>query len=75
MGVKCSNEIIFVELHQFLGSIKIHVSQPDCQQAPIITTFCTQVPDLGMTILVNVTAYPAILSLSRSQNAKKIADQ
>ena len=62
MGVKCSSEIIFVELRQFLGSIKIRMSQPDGQQAPIITTFCTQVLDLGMTILVNVAAYPAILS-------------
>ena len=41
----------------------------------MFTIFCTQVLGLGVNILVNVAVYPAILSCSRSQIVKIIADQ
>ena len=55
--------------------IKLHVSQLDGLRAPPITIFGTQALDLRVNILVNVAAYPAILSCSRSQIVKIIADR
>ena len=40
----------------------------------MFTIFCTQVLGLGVNILVNVTAYPAILLCSRSQIVENITD-
>ena len=51
---------------------QIHTFQPDGQRALMITIFCTQVLGLGVTILVNVAVYPAILSCSTSQNVKNL---
>jgi len=47
-----------------------HESQPDGQRASKFTIFCTQVLGLRVNILINVTAYPAILSCARSQIVK-----
>ena len=52
--------------------IKLHVSQLDGLRALPITIFGTQALGLGVNILVNVAA---ILSCSRSQIVKIIADQ
>ena len=57
-------------------AIKMHASQPDGQQAWMLTIFRTQVLDLAVSTLVNVAVYPAILSSSRPQIDKKnIADR
>ena len=56
-------------------SLKMRASQPDGQQACMLTIFRTQVLGLGVNILVNVAVYPEILLCSRPQIDESIADR
>ena len=56
-------------------SLKMCASQPDGQQAWMLTIFHTQVFGLGVNILVNVALYPAILSCFKPQIDENIANQ
>jgi len=53
----------------------MYLSQMHGLQAPPITIFGTQALGLGVNILVNVAVCPEILSCSRSQIVKIIANQ
>jgi len=62
-------------LYRASGMLRPALSQPDGLWALPITIFGTQALGLGVNILVNVAVCPAILSCSRSQIVKIIADR